>query len=59
MDRVQAYEHELGSYLYDRLAAVPKVTIYGPPPRQAGPNMRASLATFNVEVGERGVCMGA
>jgi len=49
MDRVHAYEHDIGTYLYDRLAAVPKVTIYGPSPKQAGARGRASLASFNVE----------
>lgn len=47
MDKVKAYEDDIGAYLYDRLAAVPKVTIYGPPPTV--PRGRAALAAFNVE----------
>lgn len=48
MDRVHAYEEEIGSYLYERLAAVsPRVKVYGPAP--GGPRGRASLAAFNVE----------
>ncbi|GIL46753.1 hypothetical protein Vafri_3659 [Volvox africanus] len=48
MDRVHAYEEEIGTYLYERLAAVsPRVTVYGPQPN--GPRGRASLAAFNVE----------
>ena len=47
MDKIHAYERELGAYLYGRLAAVPRVRIYGPPPNaKMG---RAALATFNVE----------
>jgi cysteine desulfurase/selenocysteine lyase len=45
MDRVHAYENELGGYLYDALKSVDGVTVYGP-----GANApRASLAAFNVE----------
>ncbi|GIL98636.1 hypothetical protein Vretimale_3862 [Volvox reticuliferus] len=48
MERVHAYEEKIGTYLYERLAAVsPRVTIYGP--RPGGPRGRASLAAFNVE----------
>jgi hypothetical protein len=47
MDQVHAYEEEIGGYLYERLAAVEGVTIYGPPPSAA--RGRASLAAFNVE----------
>lgn len=46
MERVHALEAELGGYLYERLASVPGVTIYGPPP--SVPRGRASLAAFNV-----------
>jgi cysteine desulfurase/selenocysteine lyase len=46
MDQVHAYEEEIGGYLYEQLAAVDKVTIYGPPPSvERG---RAALASFNV-----------
>ena len=47
MDAVHAYEEEIGGYLYEKLAAVPKVTIYGPPP--SAKRGRASLASFNVK----------
>jgi cysteine desulfurase/selenocysteine lyase len=47
MDKVHAYEEEIGGYLYERLAGVEGVTIYGPPPSAA--RGRASLAAFNVE----------
>ncbi|KXZ52773.1 hypothetical protein GPECTOR_8g162 [Gonium pectorale] len=48
MDRVHAYENEIGSYLYERLSAVsPRVTVYGPKPD--APRGRASLCAFNVE----------
>jgi cysteine desulfurase/selenocysteine lyase len=46
MDKVHAYEEEIGGYLYERLAALDKVTIYGPPPNVK--RGRASLASFNV-----------
>lgn len=46
MAKVHAYEQELGGYLYERLSAVDKVTIYGPPPTVK--RGRASLASFNV-----------
>lgn len=46
MDRVHAYEQELGGYLYERLSGLDKVTIYGPPPTVK--RGRASLAAFNV-----------
>ncbi|EFJ45490.1 hypothetical protein VOLCADRAFT_63817 [Volvox carteri f. nagariensis] len=48
MDRVHAFEEEIGTYLYERLVAVsPRVTVYGP--RPGAPRGRASLAAFNVE----------
>jgi len=47
MQRVHAYEAEIGGYLYERLQSVPGVTVYGPPP--GGARGRASLAAFNVE----------
>lgn len=50
MDRVHDFEHEIGTYLYERLSKVQGVTIYGPSPKQAGARGRASLAAFNVEV---------
>jgi cysteine desulfurase / selenocysteine lyase len=45
MDRVHAYEVEIGKYLYEKLSAVEGVTIYGPPPSRG----RASLCAFNVD----------
>lgn len=42
MEQVHAYEQEIGGYLYERLAALDKVTIYGPPP--SAKRGRASLA---------------
>ena len=47
MQRVHAYEAELGGYLYERLQSIPGVTVYGPAP--GGARGRASLAAFNVE----------
>lgn len=47
MDKIHAWERELGGYLYHRLAEVERVTIYGPPPEVA--LGRAALCTFNVE----------
>lgn len=46
MEQVHAYEQEIGGYLYERLAVLDKVTIYGPPP--SAKRGRASLASFNV-----------
>jgi len=45
MDRVHAYETEIGTYLYERLSEVEGVTVYGPTPEQG----RAGLCAFNVE----------
>jgi cysteine desulfurase/selenocysteine lyase len=45
--QVHAYEESIGAYLYERLAAVEGVTIYGPPP--SARRGRAALAAFNVE----------
>lgn len=47
MKRVYEWEQEVGGYLYERLSAVDKVRIYGPPPTV--PLGRAALCTFNVE----------
>ena len=47
MARVHALEDRVGAYLYERLAAVDRVTVYGPPP--SAPRGRAALAAFNVE----------
>ncbi|KAG1675604.1 hypothetical protein FOA52_014192 [Chlamydomonas sp. UWO 241] len=48
MDRVHEFEAESGAYLWERLSAVPGVTLYGPSP-SASRRGRASLASFNVE----------
>merc|ERR1719217_389864 len=32
MEHVEAYEHELGAYLHEKLSAVDGVRVYGPPP---------------------------
>ena len=48
MERIAAYEHQLTAYLYEKLAEVPQVTLYGPKPQQDGSG-RAAIATFTVE----------
>ncbi|EKV01112.1 cysteine desulfurase-like protein, SufS subfamily [Leptolyngbya sp. PCC 7375] len=48
MDRIAQYEHELTRYLYERLADVPKIKLYGPKPKADGSG-RAAIATFTVE----------
>lgn len=45
--QVHAYEDAIGTYLYERLSSVDRVTIYGPPP--TAPRGRAALSAFNVE----------
>ena len=47
MERVASYEDELGAYLYESLAAVDGVRIYGPAPAAGAP--RAALCAFNVD----------
>jgi len=44
MDRIQAYEAKLGAHLWNSLAAIPDLKLYGPPPGTAG---RAALVAFN------------
>ncbi|MEO1591225.1 MAG: SufS family cysteine desulfurase [Cyanobacteria bacterium J06632_22] len=48
IERIAAYEHELTQYLYQRLAEVPQVTLYGPMPAADGSG-RAAIATFTVD----------
>jgi cysteine desulfurase/selenocysteine lyase len=48
MDKIHAYEEELTAYLYEKIATVPDLTLYGPKP-QADGSGRAALATFTVE----------
>merc|ERR1712118_15088 len=47
MDAVHQYENEIGAYLYEQLAAVDGVRIYGPPP--SCDRGRAALAAFDVD----------
>lgn len=44
MDKVQAYEEQLGAYLYRRMAEVGGLRLYGPDPRQG--HARAALVAF-------------
>ncbi len=48
MDRIADYEHQLTTYLYEQISAVPQVTLYGPKPNADGTG-RAAIATFTVE----------
>lgn len=45
MDAIHAYEQELTSYLFQQLATLPDVRIYGPQPQADGAG-RAALAAF-------------
>lgn len=47
MDRIHAYEAELTSYLFQQLANIPDIRLYGPLPDAKGEG-RAALASFNV-----------
>ena len=47
IERIADYEHELTHYLYERLAEVPEVKLYGPMPEKDGSG-RAAIATFTV-----------
>ncbi|MEL6229180.1 MAG: SufS family cysteine desulfurase [Cyanobacteria bacterium J06627_3] len=47
MERIAQYEHELTRYLYDRLAQLPQLKLYGPKPNADGSG-RAAIATFTV-----------
>ena len=48
MERIAEYEHQLTAYLYEQIAQVPKLTLYGPKPNADGSG-RAAIATFTVE----------
>ncbi|AUT01509.1 cysteine desulfurase [Nostoc sp. CENA543] len=48
MDKIHAYEAELTAYLFQELAKIPQVRIYGPKPDAKGEG-RAALAAFTVE----------
>jgi cysteine desulfurase / selenocysteine lyase len=43
-DAIEQHEHELVAYALERLADVPGITLYGPPPER-----RAGIVSFNVE----------
>jgi cysteine desulfurase/selenocysteine lyase len=43
-DAIEQYEHELVAYALERLADVPGITLYGPPPER-----RAGIVSFNVQ----------
>ncbi|MEM6451462.1 MAG: SufS family cysteine desulfurase [Cyanobacteria bacterium P01_D01_bin.105] len=47
IERIAAYEHQLTAYLYDKLAEIPQITLYGPKPKKDGSG-RAAIATFTV-----------
>ncbi|CAN7019575.1 hypothetical protein BRARA_F00530 [Brassica rapa] len=47
MPKIHEYEVELAKYLYETLASVPDVRIYGPRPSESV--QRAALCSFNVE----------
>ncbi len=44
MDAIEAHEHELAAYALGRLAEVPGIALYGPPP-----DRRAGIVSFNLE----------
>ncbi|BAZ89915.1 cysteine desulfurase [Raphidiopsis curvata NIES-932] len=48
MDKIHAYEAELTSYLFEQLAQIPQLTIYGPKPDIHGEG-RAALASFTAK----------
>jgi cysteine desulfurase/selenocysteine lyase len=43
-DAIEQHEHELVAYALERLADVPGITLYGPPPER-----RAGIVSFNVQ----------
>ncbi|MFK0730958.1 MAG: cysteine desulfurase [Gloeotrichia echinulata HAB0833] len=47
MDKIHAYEAELTAYLFQQLAQIPEIRIYGPKPDAQGKG-RAALAAFTV-----------
>lgn len=48
MDNIHSYEEELTAYLFEKLAPIPNLKIYGPQPTKDGKG-RAALASFNVK----------
>jgi cysteine desulfurase/selenocysteine lyase len=47
MDKIHAYEEELTAYLFEKLATIPTIRIYGKKPTAEGKG-RAALAAFNI-----------
>ena len=50
MDKVQAYEEQLGAYLYRRMAEVGGLRLYGPDPRQGHSGWVARVAPPHIGV---------
>ena len=48
MERVEEFEHQIGTYLHAKLSAIPGVRIYGPDPAVTG-EPRAALCAFNID----------
>jgi cysteine desulfurase/selenocysteine lyase len=44
MEAIEAHEQELAAYALERLADVPGIRLYGPPPER-----RAGIVSFNLE----------
>ena len=44
LDAVEAYEHELAAYALERIAEIPGIRVFGPPPER-----RAGIVSFDVE----------
>jgi cysteine desulfurase/selenocysteine lyase len=44
LDAIEAHEHELAAYALERLADIPGITLYGPPPEK-----RAGIVSFNLD----------
>jgi cysteine desulfurase/selenocysteine lyase len=44
LDAIEAHEHELVTYAMERIAEIPGVSIYGPPPER-----RAGIVSFNLD----------
>jgi cysteine desulfurase/selenocysteine lyase len=49
LDAIEAYEHHLCNYLFEQLATVPQLTLYGPKPQPDGSG-RAALAAFTCDL---------
>jgi cysteine desulfurase / selenocysteine lyase len=44
LDAIEAYEHELAAYALERIAEIPGIRVFGPPPER-----RAGIVSFDVE----------